>query len=159
MARPSSVDSEAVIAAVRSGTIAAEVGRQFGITRVRVNQILKEKAPELLANKTRTVKKSDAVLVNRRRSAAVVATEKALQKATTKKAAAEALGLTVSGLNARLRRFAITDTLTRSSRDERQKNETIKALAEHSSKQDAAKALKLTPSGLDSRMKRWGLEG
>lgn len=158
MARPSTVDADAVVKAVRDGTIAAQVARQFGITRVRVNQILKENAPELLANKSRNLNEDAAAEVSARRDEARAETIKVMAEAETKVAAARKLGLTVSGLNARLRRLKIKDTLTRDQRDQRQLAQTKAALKKHPTKTEAADALGLTVSGLNSRIERWGLE-
>lgn len=158
MARPSTVDSEAVVQAVREGVIAAEVARQHGITRMRVTQILRERAPDLLANKGLPAE-DPSPEAQRRREKLRNLTLAVLNRSETKIAAARALGLTASGLNARLRRLKIDDPLSRAGRDERQRLQTIEALKTYKSKYAAATHLGLTLSGLASRMKRWGLEG
>lgn len=157
MARPSTVDGDAVVQAVRDGAIAAEAARTFGITRMRVTQILKDKAPDLLPNKPRSVNKADRTVVSARRREAKAETIKVMKTAESKVDAARSLGLTVSGLNSRLRQLNIPDTLTREGRDLRQLAQTKAALKKFKTKTEAADHLGLTVSGLNSRIERWKL--
>lgn len=150
MARPSTVDSDAVVAYVRAGNIGADAARHFGISRMRVSQIIAEKAPELSQ-----APRHEPTTLSREQKAMITQTKAALAKAKSRVEAANILKLTVSGLNSRLRRYGIEDTLTRSDRDERLYDDTVKALKKHRDKAKAAEALGLTLSGLNSRIDRW----
>ncbi|UTC28930.1 hypothetical protein MARCHEWKA_04180 [Brevundimonas phage vB_BpoS-Marchewka] len=152
MARPSTVDSDAVVAYVRQGFIPADAARHFGISRMRVSQIIAERAPDLShAGPPQTFEPTPD------QQAMIAKTEAAMASAKTRVEAARALKLTVSGLNSRLRRYGIADTLTRSDRDERLYAATVAALDAAPTKKEAAKSLGLTVSGLNSRIERWGI--
>ena len=107
MSRPRTVDPMEVVAAVKRLKRQSTVARQFGITRVRVNQILEEYAPDLRKHpkptvpKTRTPDQEKARLQERRDLL------KLLNAHNTRKQAADALGLTTSGLYSRMRRLGI----------------------------------------------------
>lgn len=152
MARPSTVDSDEVIAYVRQGFIPADAARHFGISRMRVSQIIAEKAPELSHPRPRPTN------LTPEQEAVIAQTEDALANAKSRVAAATSLGLTISGLNSRLRRYGIEDTLTRSARDKRLCLATEEALKTYPTKQEAAESLGLTISGLNSRIERWRIK-
>ena len=155
MARPSTVDSDEVIAYVRAGNIPADAARHFGISRMRVSQIIAEKAPEL-SHASRTPEAEPKL--DREQKALIRQTQAALKKANTRVEAARLLKITVSGLNSRIRRYGIEDTLTRRHRDERLYAATVKALKKHrTDKHKAAESLGLSLSGLNSRIERWGI--
>lgn len=109
MARPRTVEPKDVIAKFRDGTFkyGSEAARHFGCSRVRINQILNEHAPDLIVGKVKPQTAAETKVVAKRQKAMIVATEKALNKHPTHTAAAEALGLTKSGLYSRMRRFGI----------------------------------------------------
>lgn len=152
MARPSTVDSDEVIAYVRAGNIAAQAARHFGISRMRVSQIIAEKAPDL----SQATRVDGAPRLDAAQKALVQATKAALKKANTRVEAAKLLGITVSGLNSRIRRYGIEDILTRDHREDRQFEATLKALRRHPhDRAEAAKMLGLTPKGLETRISRW----
>lgn len=155
MARPSTVDSDEVVAYVRAGNIPAEAARHFGISRMRVSQIIAEKAPSLSSRRVTPVAPTQLTPQQKK---VIRETEKALKQAKTRVEAAGLLKLTVSGLNSRLRRFNIEDTLKRRDRDERLYAATVKALKKAKSRQEAADSLNLTLSGLNSRIDRWNID-
>lgn len=107
MSRPRLVDPQEIVAAVRRDEHQADVARKFGISRVRVNQILAEHAPELRTrvkakgSKVRT-QEEEAELAEQRRDMI-----KFLNAHNTRADAAHNLGLTTSGLYSRLRRLGI----------------------------------------------------
>ena len=110
MARNRTVEPAEVVAAMRGENklYASEVARKFGISRVRVSQILAEHAPDLLSTRARPkVTSADTKAQAKRQSTMVSATKKALKANPTHVAAAAALGLTASGLYSRMRRLNI----------------------------------------------------
>lgn len=149
------VDQDALIAYMRQpGALAINAAKEFNISRVRVGQILKEKAPELLPAR-------DKPLATRVKPAArramIEKTQKALTTSQTKEEAARKLKLTVSGLNWRIRRLGLEDPLKLSDRTEALKGETMHALNTAKSKPAAAKALGIEVTSLTSRIQRYGL--
>jgi transcriptional regulator with GAF, ATPase, and Fis domain len=148
------VDHDALIAYMRKpGAIAAEAAREFKISRVRVGQILKEKAPELLPDAKPAPRRVSAV----ERRAMISETVKALTTYKTKEEAAAKLGITVSGLNWRIRRLKIDDPLSQEAQTEALKRETIEALKRFPTKVEAARHLKIEVTSLTSRIQRYGL--
>lgn len=111
MARPRTVDPLEIVSAIRAGMLSAEAARQFKITRVRVNQILTEHAPDLLPGKLKTVSAEDKKAVSANRKLMIVETKQALAESDTLVDAAVMLGLTTSGLSSRIRRLRITPKL------------------------------------------------
>lgn len=107
MARPRTVEPQEIVDAVRNGMFGSEAARKFGVSRVRVNQILAEHAPELLKGKLKSRSKDEIKEVKARQRAMIAATKKALKDHPTHVAAAEALGITTSGLYSRMRRHGL----------------------------------------------------
>ncbi len=110
MARHRTVDPTEVIAVMRGEEplFAAEAARKFGISRVRVGQILAEHAPDLLSQRARpTITPEESKAQARRQQKMAAATRKALKAHATHIAAAASLGLTASGLYSRMRRLNI----------------------------------------------------
>jgi transcriptional regulator with GAF, ATPase, and Fis domain len=103
MGRPRSVNYGEVIKAIRNGSKPAQAAKEFKISRARVNQILKEHAPELLTEQA-FAKRAET----KQRAEMRKATVKALKKHGGLQAkAAIDLGITPSGLHARMRRLGI----------------------------------------------------
>lgn len=107
MSRPRLADPQAVVAAVRRNEHQADVARTFGISRVRVNQILAELAPELRIraknHKAKVLTPEEEKELAQQRTDMI----RFLNAHETRKHAAESLGLTTSGLYSRLRRLGI----------------------------------------------------
>lgn len=98
-----------VVAAFRDGEVktGAEAARAFKCTRVRINQILQDYAPAFLAGKTKAANPAADRVLKRRQAEMVRATAAALKAHPTHAEAAQALGLTASGLYSRMRRLNI----------------------------------------------------
>lgn len=109
MARPRTIDPKAVIDKFRDGSFryGSEAARHFGCSRVRINQILNEHAPDLIVGKVKPQTAAETKAVAKRQKVMITATERALHEHATHTAAADALGLTKSGLYSRMRRFGI----------------------------------------------------
>jgi transcriptional regulator with GAF, ATPase, and Fis domain len=105
------VDWKKVVRAFRSGKVknGAEAARLFGCSRVRINQILGEHAPDLLPGKVKPVSASQERAVRHRQAKMRLDTADALKTHPTITLAAQALGLTSSGLYSRMRRLNITE--------------------------------------------------
>ncbi|USN15361.1 hypothetical protein KIKIMORA_02150 [Brevundimonas phage vB_BpoS-Kikimora] len=157
MGRPATVDPMDVVAFVRAGNLAAEAARQFNISRVRVRQILLDKAPDLIPNKPRNVPRDEARAMKRRQKNLMKETLDALTSTQTKVEAAAKLDLTVSGLNSRIARLGIEHKVALEDRTADLKERTRKALKAAPSKAQAARDLGISPSGLNSRIERFGL--
>lgn len=157
MGRPATVDPTDVVAFVREGNLAAEAARHFNISRVRVRQILLERAPELIPNKPRNVPRDEARAMKRRQKSLMKETVDALSSTQTKVEAATKLNLTVSGLNSRIARLGIEHKVALEDRTADLKSRTQEALKTAPSKAQAARDLGISPSGLNSRIDRFGL--
>jgi len=96
-----------VVAAVQRVKRQSTVARQFGITRVRVNQILEEYAPGLRKHPKAKAKKELTPEQEKDRAQDRRDLLKILNAHDTRKQAADALGLTTSGLYSRMRRLGI----------------------------------------------------
>ncbi len=95
------------MAAVRRVKRQSTVARQFGITRVRVNQILEDHAPELRKHPKPKTPKTLTPEQLKERAKDRRDLLKLLNAHNTRRQAAEALGLTTSGLYSRMRRLGI----------------------------------------------------
>ena len=108
MARPRTVEPDVIVAAVVSGDLPAEVARNFGVSRVRVSQILEQHAPHLLKRK-----KGPTVLTDEQIAAKAEERAKVVEALNTHdmfKDAAASLNLTPSGLYSRMDRLGIVLT-------------------------------------------------
>jgi transcriptional regulator with GAF, ATPase, and Fis domain len=107
--RKPKVDWKKVVRAFRAGKVktGAEAARKFGCSRVRINQILREHAPDLLTGKFKPVSPAQEQVIHKRQARMVKETREALDAHPTHAMAAQALGLTASGLYSRLRRLNI----------------------------------------------------
>lgn len=107
MPRPRTVDPLQVVAAVKRLKRQSIVAREFEISRVRVNQILAEYAPELLKHRKppETRELTPEELKNRARDKLDL--ERMLRAHRTRKEAAKAMGLTKSGLYSKMRRLGV----------------------------------------------------
>ncbi|AFU88104.1 hypothetical protein CcrColossus_gp234 [Caulobacter phage CcrColossus] len=108
MPRPRTIDPQEVVTKMRDGTFAyaAEAARYFKCSRVRIQQILDEHAPDLRAGKV-----SSTLATPKERKAREAAlrkeTQAALKSTKSINEAAAALKLTRSGLYSRMRRLGI----------------------------------------------------
>lgn len=109
MARPRVIDPMVVVQGFREGKFrfGADAAREFKCSRVRINQILNEYAPDLLPGKEKPVVAADQRALAARQKKMRSATERALKDFPTLSTAAGSLGLTESGLTSRMRRLGI----------------------------------------------------
>lgn len=108
--RPPKVDWRAVVQAFRSEEVktGAEAARKFGCSRVRISQILGEHAPDLLPGKAKPQTPAEARATRDRQAKMKKKTQEAIQANPTHTLAAQALGITPSGLYNRKRRLGLT---------------------------------------------------
>jgi hypothetical protein len=109
MARTRTIDPDEVVRRFRSGEFkyGSEAARVFGCSRVRINQILHDHAPDLIMGKLKPRTKREQSELAKRQRKMVDATRAAILKYETIPEAAASLGLTSSGLYNRIRRFSL----------------------------------------------------
>ncbi len=107
MPRHSSVNVAELIDGIRRGGTPNKMAILFGISRMRVSQILSDNAPELLSHKRKPDQTPEMVEKHQREREQLLRVLACFQY---RKDAAAHLGLTTSGLYSRMRKLGIPST-------------------------------------------------